>query len=64
MVFDPKIVGYEPSQTELNHLALVAPRATISLIEDGDVRENGRVVVPDHVRGLGGAAVQNLEVSP
>jgi aspartate carbamoyltransferase catalytic subunit len=47
-----KIIGYKPSPTELNQIAIVSPDATISLIQNSRIVEKGKVVLPRYVGGL------------
>ncbi len=47
-----KIIGYKPSRSELNQIALISPDATVSFIERGSIVEKGLVRLPRQVRGL------------
>ena len=47
-----KIENKNLSKEELNKIALIAPRATINIIEEQKVKEKFRVAVPDFIENL------------
>ena len=47
-----KIEGRELTLNEVNSIALVAPKAQLSIIRDFQVTQKSRVVIPDVIEGL------------
>ena len=54
-----KIDGRSPTDFELNRIALVAPYATVSIIESGEVARKWQVRLPDTLEGLVPCPVAN-----
>jgi len=54
-----KIEGRELTRNEVNSIALIAPKAQVSIIRDFKVAHKSRVVIPDLIEGL--VACPNLK---
>ncbi len=48
-----KIGGKSLTQEEVNKIALIAPDATLSIIENSEVARKFKVVIPDTIEGIG-----------
>ncbi len=47
-----KIEGRELTQNEVNSIALIAPRAQVSIIRDFKVAQKSKVEIPERIEGL------------
>ena len=47
-----KIEGRELTQNEVNSIALIAPKAKVSIIRDFKVAQKSRVEIPERIEGL------------
>ncbi len=47
-----KIAGKQLSQEEVNKIAIVAPEATVNIINDYDVKQKLHVMIPDTIKNI------------
>jgi len=63
-----KIENMELREEDVNRIALIAPRATVNLVRDGDIVQKFKVELPDVIKGIvrcmNPSCISNVEREP